>query len=118
MKDKRGSTVADTLGKLFVSTSLSVQLVQSDYGTEFYSHEMQIFFKERNIKHYSSLNYDVKAAVVEPFNRMLKCKIHWHDPNEVNFNNDDTGGKRLYPLKPKPKCKYNVRDKVRISRAR
>ena len=148
LKDKRGSTVAEALGKIFDNTSLPVQLVQSDYGSEFYNHEVQKFFKSQDIKHYSSLNYDIKAAVVERFNRTLKSKMfryfthrntyRWVDvldklvesynnsyhrsigmtPNEVNFDNDDIVAKRLYPIKPKPKWKYNVGDKVRISRAR
>jgi hypothetical protein len=148
LKDKRGSTVVEALCKIFDNTSLPVQLVQSDYGTEFYNHEVQKFFKDRNIKHYSSLNYDIKAAVVERFNRTLKTKMfryfthrntyRWIDvldkllesynntyhsairmtPNQVNFDNDDIVRDRLYPVKPKPKWKFNVGDNVRISRAR
>jgi len=148
LKDKRGSTVVDALSKIFDNTTLPVQLVQSDYGTEFYNHEVQKFFKDRDIKHYSSLNYDIKAAVVERFNRTLKTKMfryfthrntyRWIDvldkliesynnsyhrsigmtPNQVNFDNNDVVAKRLYPIKPKPKWKHNVGDKVRISRAR
>ena len=148
LKDKRGTTVADALSKIFDNTPMQPQLVQSDMGSEFYNSYVQSYFKSRNIKHYSSLNYDIKAAVVERLNRTIKNKMYryfthkntnrWVDvldkiiesynnsfhrsigmtPNEVNFENAHVVRKRLYPLKPKPKWKYNIGDKVRISKAR
>lgn len=148
LKDKRGVSVAAALAKIFDSTSYPFQLCQTDMGTEFTCMEVQTLFKNRNIHHYSSLNGDIKAAVVERFNRTLKTKMYryfthkntlrWIDvldsllesynnshhrsigmtPNEVTFENADAVRKRLYPLKPKPKWKFNKGDTVRISKAR
>ena len=72
--EKRGTMVADTLSKIFDNTPLPPQLVQSDKVTEFYHSYTQFYLKDRNIKHYSSLNYDLKAAVVQRVNRTIKIK--------------------------------------------
>ena len=148
LKDKRGDTIVEALTEILNQTRLPVQMIQSDRGTEFLNHQVQNFFKSRNINHYSSMNDDIKAAVVERFNRTLKTKMYkyfthqntyrWIDvldrllesynnsyhrsiamtPNQVSFDNDDIVRKRLYPIKPKPEWKFSVGDKVRISKAR
>ena len=63
--------------------------MQYDCGCELYDHVVQKLFNDRNFKHYSSLNYDIKAAVVELFNKLLKSNMlryfvhrktcHWVD---------------------------------------
>ena len=104
--------------------------------------------RRRGIKFYTSENEDLKAAVVERFNRTLKTKmfryfthanirrylgvlddlLHSYNnthhrsiamaPSEVNANNEDARA-RLYSLKPKTyRWKYAVGDRVRIGMQR
>ena len=49
-------------------------MVQSDKGTEFVNSTFQLMLSRRGIKFYTSENKDIKAAVVERFNRTLKEK--------------------------------------------
>jgi len=50
-------------------------MVQSDKGTEFLNSSFQSMLKRHRIKFYTSENEDLKAAVVEGFNRTLKEKM-------------------------------------------
>ena len=47
-------------------------MVQSDKGTEFLNSTFQSMLKRHAIKFYTSENEDLKAAVVERFNRTLQ----------------------------------------------
>ena len=106
-------------------------MVQSDKGTEFLNSTFQSMLKQHNIKFYTSENEDMKAAVVERFNRTLKTKMYryftarntrryvdvlpdllhsynhtYHRsigmaPIEVDDTNEHLVRARLYPLKPK-----------------
>lgn len=49
--------------------------LQSDKGKEFIAQDLQKFLKERNIRFRVTRNPDVKAAVVERFNRTLKERM-------------------------------------------
>lgn len=144
LKDKRGSSVAAALEEIF--TKAKPLMVQSDRGVEFLNSQVQEIFRKYNIKHYWSLNDDIKAACVERFNRTLKTRIfryfthrrtnRWIDvlddfirsyndsfhrsigmaPNDVTFDNAEIVTKRLYPEKPVPKWKFLIGDTVRISK--
>jgi hypothetical protein len=48
--------------------------LQTDNGTEFYNQKVQKLFKENKIEHFSTIS-DLKACVVERFNRTLKEKM-------------------------------------------
>jgi len=50
-------------------------MVQGDKEAEFMNSTFQSMLRERGIKFYTSENEDIKAAVVEPFNRTLKTKM-------------------------------------------
>ena len=106
-------------------------MVQSDKGTEFLNSTFQSMLKRHGIKFYTSENEDLKASVVERFNRTLKTKMFHYftyantrryvdvlsdllhsyndnhhrsigmSPNEVNADNEDVVRARLYPPKPK-----------------
>ena len=144
LKDKRGSSVAAAFEKLF--TKVKPLMVQTDRGVEFLNGHVQEIFRKYNIKHYWSLNDDIKAACVERFNRTLKTRLfryfthhrtnRWIDvlddfiqsynesfhrsigmaPNDVTFDNTEIVMKRLYPEKPVPKWKFLIGDTVRISK--
>lgn len=144
LPDKRGPTVASALEKIFAERTPNY--LQTDEGTEYYNSQVAVVLKKYNIKHYSSLNRDVKCAVIERFNRTIKTRMYryftrfntlrWVDvlpnliesynntfhrsiqmaPSEVNAANEEIVGRRLYPVKPKPVWKFNLQDTVRISR--
>lgn len=52
------------------------KLLQSDKGSEFKNNIFKKLLNDNGIKHYTSENNDIKAAVVERFNRTLKNKIY------------------------------------------
>ena len=106
-------------------------MVQSDKGTEFLNSTFQFTLRRHGIKFYTSENEDVKASVVERFNRTLKQKMYsyftakrarryvdvlpdlidsynntYHRtigmaPSEVTTDNEDQARTRLYPPKPR-----------------
>ena len=106
-------------------------MVQSNKGTEFLNSTFQSMLKRHDIKFYTSENKDIKAAIVERFNRTLKTEMYRYftarntrryvdvlrdllhsynhtrhrsigmAPVEVNDTNEDLVRARLYPLKPK-----------------
>jgi hypothetical protein len=51
-------------------------MLQTDKGTEFLNAIVQSMLRRRNIHHYTSENEDLKASVVERFNRTLKTKMY------------------------------------------
>ncbi len=104
------------------------KLLQTDKGTEFLNGTFQKLLKDRQIRHYTTENDDIKASVVERFNRTLKG-VMWRyltrtstgryidvlpqlvssyndtyhrsikmAPSEVNAQNENVVRRRLYPL--------------------
>jgi L-rhamnose mutarotase len=144
VKDKRGSTVAAAFEKIFAQRVPN--MLQTDRGTEFYNVQVQELFKKNGVRHYSSLNDDIKAALVERFNRTLKSRLfrymtrshtkRWIDviddvvnsynrshhrsigaaPIDVTSENEDEIARRQYPPKPPFKYRYDVGDRVRIAK--
>jgi transposase InsO family protein len=144
LKDKRGASVTKAFETIFAETTPT--MLQTDRGTEFLNVEVQKLFRDRKINHYWSLNDDIKSAVVERFNRTLKTRMFryfthrnsnkWVDvlsdlikaynssyhrtigmaPDDVTSTNENEIAKRMYPDKPKLVWKYNVGDRVRISK--
>jgi len=106
-------------------------MVQSDKGTEFLNSTFQSMLRRYDVKFYTSENEDIKAAVVERFNRTLKQKMYRHftakstrryvdvlpdlvhcynnthhrsigmAPMEVTADSEGVVRERLYPPKPK-----------------
>jgi transposase InsO family protein len=144
VKDKRGSTVANAFEKIFATRVPN--MLQTDRGLEFLNAQVQGVFRRHNIRHYFSLNDDIKAALIERFNRTLKSRLYrfmthhrtnrWIDvlsdvvdsynrsrhrsigmaPIDVVPENEDELAKRLYPPKPPLKYRYDAGDRVRIAR--
>ena len=50
--------------------------LQCDRGKEFYNSLFQTYLKENGITLYSTENYEIKAIVVERFNRTLKSRMY------------------------------------------
>jgi hypothetical protein len=52
------------------------RVLQTDKGKEFYNWHVKDLLKRYRVEHISSENDDVKASIVERFNRTLREKIH------------------------------------------
>jgi len=119
-------------------------MVQSDKGTEFVNFTFQAMLRRRGIKFYTSENEDIKAAVVERFNRTLKEMYRYFTskrtrrysdilqdlvyaynhtyhsfigmaPADVTTDNKDVVRARLYPVRTKLlDWKFKIGDKVQI----
>jgi hypothetical protein len=143
VKDKRGPTVADAFERIFAERVPN--MMQTDRGLEFLNaHVQRSLPQARRPSLFQSLNDDIKAALVERFNRTLKSRLYrymthrhtnrWIDalkdivhsynrshhrsigmaPIDVTSDNEDEIVRRLYPPKPPLKYKYDVGDRVRI----
>ena len=135
IRTKTGRDVANAFEKILINGTPN--MVHSDKGTEFLNSTFQSMLKRKVIKFYTSENEDLKASVVERFNRTLKTKMYryfcsvlplddqadfWFmgstgmTPAEVDVDNEHMVRKHLYPIKPKShKWKYEVGDRVRIA---
>lgn len=139
VKDKTGKNIVDAFEKIFRNGRNSKNL-QTDNGKEFYNKDFQELMKKYNINHYSTFT-ELKASVVERFNRTLKEKMwkkfdlqgnyRWVDlvsklvgeynntvhrtikkkPIEVNEKNYKIG-----TIVSNDKAKFKKGDKVRISK--
>ena len=72
LKTKSGDCVKLAFEKIFEDEIPN--MIQTDKGTEFLKSTVQAMFKNYGIKHYTSENEEIKAAVVERLNRTLKTR--------------------------------------------
>ena len=125
LKNKSGSTLTTAFTKMIADKQC--KFLQTDKGTEFLNSSFQKLLRDRNIRHYTAENDDIKAAVIERFNRTLK-NVMWRylthttggryidvlphlvssynntyhrsikmTPSEVNDHNESIVRRRLYP---------------------
>jgi len=129
VKTKSARDVTDAFEQIL--SERTCNMVQSDKGTEFLNSTFQGMLRRRGIHFYTSENEDLKASVVERFNRTLKTKmfryfthastrryvdvledlLHSYNntyhrsigmaPAQVGPDNEDEVRSRLYPTKPK-----------------
>ena len=74
LKNKTGAEVARALSSLFVQTS--PRFLQTDKGREFLNAEVRSVLDRFKVGHFSSESDDVKAAIVERFNKSLRSSLH------------------------------------------
>lgn len=75
IKDKGAKSMLQAFKDLLAkSAPRKPQKIQTDAGLEFTNRQVQKFFRDNQIEHFIS-NSDMKAAVVERFNRTLKTRI-------------------------------------------
>lgn len=75
MKNKKSTTVKECFASIFSEAKATPRHLQTDKGTEFISKDVQSFLKNYNINYYTTNNPDIKASVVERFQRTLKMKM-------------------------------------------
>ncbi|CAK1582677.1 unnamed protein product [Parnassius mnemosyne] len=75
MKKKNSETTKECFESIFTESNLTPTHIQSDKGTEFVSKDVQKYFKSKKINYYTTNNPDIKASIVERFQRTLKMKM-------------------------------------------
>ena len=131
LKNKSGVEVTSAFEKILADEKCN--MLQTDKGTEWLNSKFQTMLRENDVHFYTSENDDIKAAVVERFNRTLKSKMwryftrentyrfvevlpdlmHSYNnthhrsigtkPSHVNSKNEDEVRNRLYPIQTKKK---------------
>ena len=72
--NKSGAEILKALKRVLKQSGRTPQRLQTDKGSEFVNAQVQRFLKERNIEFFTT-NSEMKAAIVERFNRTLKTKM-------------------------------------------
>lgn len=75
IKKKNSETIKESFESIFKEANTTPTHIQSDKGTEFVSKDAQSFFKLKSINYYTTNNPDIKASIVERFQRTLKMKM-------------------------------------------
>ena len=75
IKSKKTSDIISAFERIFQQSLRKPLSLQTDKGGEFVSETVKNFFKSKQINHFTTQNPDVKAAVIERFNRTLKTKM-------------------------------------------
>ena len=73
MKNKSATSLAAALQTTFVNEW--PQTLQTDQGVVFLNTSVQALLQSYGIHHFSTLNAETKASIVERFNRMLKMRM-------------------------------------------
>ena len=73
LENKTGESLAHGF-QTILDTGRSPEKLQTDKGTEFLNRNFQSFLKEKSI-HFFTTNSELKASVVERFNRTLKTRM-------------------------------------------
>lgn len=83
LKDKTAQSIIRAFQNIFDGSETRPRKLRTDKGKEFVAKEVQKFFKDNDVNHFTVKNPDVKAAVVERFNRTLKTRM-WRYLYHVN----------------------------------
>lgn len=125
-----------------------VKYLQTDKGTEFKNRQFQALLKKHNVRFFTTQNEDIKASLVERFNRTLKNKLYRYfthkntykftdvlpsmissyndsfhgtigmQPNAVNASNLGVVWHSIHRPRKIKTPKFKVGDNVRISKAK
>jgi len=143
IKRKTGENTAEAL-KTIISEEEPPKFMQFDEGLEFLNKHVKALLDSKNIRYYSTQS-EVKASIVERFNRTLKSRMWKYftanntlkyidvlpellegynkavhrstglPPDEVNWNNAGQVYRKLFPKQKTVEPKFHVGDQVRIS---
>jgi hypothetical protein len=75
LRNKTSVEVIRGFHEIFKSSKRMPTNLNMDKGKEFKNYKFQLFLKDKNINYYYATNPDIKAAVVERFNKTLKTKL-------------------------------------------
>lgn len=125
IQSKSGEDVCSALEEII--NAVHFRSIQTDKGREFLNRAVQELFRKRNISHFTSQNDNIKASVVERFNKTFQMTLYRYfthtnntryievvdnlvkaynnsynrsigmTPNQVNIENQEDVWLRLYP---------------------
>ncbi len=75
LKRKDSKSVAEAFDSIFAAQGRQPMKLNTDKGSEFVNATVQRKLREIDIQFYTTQNKDIKASVVERFNRTLKSKM-------------------------------------------
>lgn len=75
IKNKDAKTIRLSFENIFSEAKATPTHIQTDKGTEFTSKYINELFTKNNINYYTTNNPDIKASIVERFQRTLKSKM-------------------------------------------
>ncbi len=87
LKSKKGIEIVQILKKILNSKEgKKIRYLHTDKGTEFYNMNVKNLLKTKNITHFSTYNDEMKASIIERFNRTLKMKLWKYFTKTGKFN--------------------------------
>jgi transposase InsO family protein len=75
LKDKKGKSVAEAMEIAIKRDKNKIKHLQTDDGKEYFNKDFAALMKKYKINHYSTKS-EVKAAIIERFNRTLKGAMY------------------------------------------
>src|SRR5271165_3004314 len=75
LPNKSGATLTNAFSSVIAGGHRIPTYLQCDKGREFLNASFQKLLSDNDIKFYTSENEEIKAAVVERFNRTLKSRV-------------------------------------------
>lgn len=76
LKRKTGEAVTEAFKLIFKESKRKPVSLNTDKGREFINKVFQKFLKDKDVNYYHTNNPDIKASVVERFNRTLKSRMY------------------------------------------
>src|SRR5436190_2931087 len=123
VKSKSGKDVTDAMKSVLQEIGIAVKHLQTDDGKEFYNSLFKNLMKNYGINHYSTKS-ELKASIVERFNRTIKSIMHrlfslrgsyqWLDMLQDIVREYNTSFHRTIGMKPSDVNKKN--EKLVLSR--
>ena len=86
LKNKGSEAIVNAFELLFKKIKQPPNVLLTDKGKEFFNSNFQRLLKEHKVKHVTSENEDIKASIVERFNKTLKTKIYRYLTHVGNKN--------------------------------
>jgi hypothetical protein len=74
LRTKNGREVSGALEEIL--TSSPCEVLQTDKGKEFYNASVRNLLQKLRVRHFSTENDDIKASIVERFNRTIQSKLY------------------------------------------
>ena len=75
LRNKSSQEILDAFKRILKRDGRKPKRLQTDKGTEFLNSKFQRFLKEENIEFFTT-NSEMKASIVERYNRSVKMKMH------------------------------------------
>lgn len=76
VKNKSGKVIAEALREIFEESGRTPYKLQTDQGTEFWNTNVRQLLKDFNVRHFFTYSPDIKASLVERYNRTLKTRLY------------------------------------------